>query len=723
MSLLSRASLGAISRYRLPVFLFHKVPSCHDALVPNELLLSEFESLLDFVEEHFKVIPLGDAVSALRSGRFPRHCACITFDDGYPEWIAGVVPLLKRRNMHATFFITTGQFAGVPMWHERVANAIRHCRTEALAFRHSGLPELPLGSDLERSATIQRVERFLKYLPLDEREQLLQSLEALCGVDANSTPCMPVEDVRAIHSQGFDIGAHTRLHPILSLCDRQSALAEIGAVRENLGTMIGGRVNAFAYPNGRPNTDFSREHVDLVKAAGYEYAVTTGWGGADTSTPIYQIPRFTPWGPTHERMAFQIARNLLKPTRLLRNDSASVGGRRKVLFVENGAGFGGAVVALDTLMRHWRKEDFEPHLVSNMPSPTLEIAPNVASYRVISDRFHDFRPLARRIQNMPLGPFTTVSLFIVGRLDDLVNHLPYLLRLLQHVRRLKPDLIHGNNEPASNRLAMLVAWIFNTPYVQHLRGPLGASRYSAWLMSMPKTFIPVSRWLAYALQSSGVSSERIRQIYDGVDFPDAPLEKMPLRKELGLPEDAILIAMVGMLVPWKGQELFIDAIDTLQAPSDRPVYFLLIGGTPERGDHHYKDMVMRRIDASPQHDHIRFLGKRDDLREFMADLDVVVSASTEPEPLGLIMIEALANGCTFIAPAFGAAIEVVTEPRNGFLFEPGSAISLRDKIGLAVRSLSDAKDSAGEDAARIRERFSGETCVSNIQRLYLAELS
>lgn len=719
MSLLSRASLGAISRYRLPVFLFHKVPSRHDALVPNELLLSEFESLLDFVEEHFKVIPLGDAVSALRSGRFPRHCACITFDDGYPEWIAGVVPLLKRRNMHATFFITTGQFAGVPMWHERVANAIRHCRTEALAFRHSGLPELPLGSDVERSATIQRVERFLKYLPLDEREQLLQSLESMCGVDANSTPCMPAEDVRAIHSQGFDIGAHTRLHPILSLCDRQSALAEIGAVRENLGTMIGGRVNAFAYPNGRPNTDFSREHVDLVKTAGYEYAVTTGWGGADISTPIYQIPRFTPWGPTHRRMTVQVARNLVQPPRLLREKTPARSGPSRVLFVENGAGFGGAVVALDALMKHWPHGDFEPHVVSNLPSETLQNAPNVASYRMISDHRYDFKPLVRRIQDAKLGPLKTASLFMLGRMDDLVNHLPYFLHLLNHARRLKPDLIHGNNEPASNRIAMLVASLLNIPYVQHLRGPLAASRVSTWLMSRPNVFIPVSRWLAGALQSSGVSPERVRQVYDGIELPaETPRKSTGLREELGLPADAILVAMVGMLVQWKGQDLFIDAIDGIACKTSRPLHFLLIGGTPERGDRSYAQGLDERASALATRGQIHFLGQRDDLRSFMGELDVVVSASTEPEPLGLVMLEALASNCVFVAPAFGAAVEVIDDARNGFLFTPRSAASLREKIEMAVNAAEARTLDRKAGAVEIRQRFSGQRCADTTLMIY-----
>jgi glycosyltransferase involved in cell wall biosynthesis/peptidoglycan/xylan/chitin deacetylase (PgdA/CDA1 family) len=684
------------------------------------MVLSEFASLLDFIEEHFKVIPLADAVRSLRSGRLRGGCACITFDDGYADWVGGVVPMLKQRDMHATFFITTGQFSGTPMWHERVATAVKLCPSSELVFKGSGLPALPLESNSQRTVAIQRIERVLKYLPLDERDELLSSLELSCKVTASDTACMPPQDVRSIHSQGFDIGAHTNLHPILSLCHSKDALAEIGTVRERLAGIIGGSVRSFAYPNGRPQIDFNGEHVKLVEAAGYEYAVTTGGGGADVSTPIYQIPRFTPWGPTHFHRSYQLARNLLQEPRLVREKPARGATRRRVLFVENGAGFGGAVVALAGLLRHWRCDGFEPHVVSNWASGSLQQAQNVAGYRVISDRRHDLRPLARRIQGLPLGPLKSIVLFLVGRADDLANQLPYLLSLLLHIRKIRPDVIHGNNGPGSNRVALLVAWLLKIPYVQHLRGPLGPRVSSDWPMARPAIFIPVSRWLADSLHLAGIGAERIRQIYDGIDPP--PPGRSPvdgsLRDQLGLQEDAILVAMVGMLVPWKGQGLFIDALSGIDAQGHRPVHFLLIGGTPEFGDRDYAQGLRARAQASSQSQRIHFIGLREDLRDFMPELDIVVSASTEPEPLGLVMLEALASECTFIAPAFGAALEVINEPENGFLFEPRSATSLREKIQSALQQMETPMATQRAPRFGAQERFSGGRCADTTLMIY-----
>ncbi len=112
--------LRLLARDRLSILLFHKVPSTPDPLVPNDVTLPVFERVIDFVSSHFKVIPLEDAVQGIKTQRLPRGAACITFDDGYAEWLGGVVPMLQKRNLHATFFITDGQFDGVGLWYERI---------------------------------------------------------------------------------------------------------------------------------------------------------------------------------------------------------------------------------------------------------------------------------------------------------------------------------------------------------------------------------------------------------------------------------------------------------------------------------------------------------------------------------------------------------------------------------------------------------------------------
>lgn len=293
------------------MFLFHKVPKQCDPLVPADLNLARFEKVLDQTFSQLTVLPLEEAIARLQAGTLPRGAACITFDDGYSDWLVGVAPALRRRNLHATFFITSGQFDGVPLWHERILAAVRSLPGPLLDLGIPFLPAEPIETNDQRRRQVERLEHELKYLTLTRREQILEQLQQMACVDSADVPAMSEIQLRDLHSQGFDIGAHTAMHPILGYCNAKEIEREIGGTRERLQAIVGGPVNGFAYPNGRPYADFSRLHVDAVKRAGYRYAVTTHWGVADRHTSSFQIPRFTPWAERDWHVTFQLARNLL----------------------------------------------------------------------------------------------------------------------------------------------------------------------------------------------------------------------------------------------------------------------------------------------------------------------------------------------------------------------------------------------------------------------------
>ncbi len=307
----SRPVLELLSRDKLSVFLFHKIPLVSDPLVPQDVSLQEFEYLLDTVLSQFRIISLEDGVRGLTAGKLPPRAACITFDDGYADWLPGMAPALERRDMHATLFITTGQFDGRPLWHERIAAAVRALPGPEVDLQFAAIPPIDVSSVPARQAAVARLERLLKYLTLDLREELLLRMEAQARVKIDDVACMSVQALRELDRRGFTIGAHTHDHPILDYCNHQQAVQEIGGVREVLEGMIDSPVRIFAYPNGRPYVDFSSHHVAIVKQAGYASAVTTQWGAAEVGSSVYQIPRFTPWGKDPLRFLLQLGRNLM----------------------------------------------------------------------------------------------------------------------------------------------------------------------------------------------------------------------------------------------------------------------------------------------------------------------------------------------------------------------------------------------------------------------------
>lgn len=309
--MMARGVLHALSKDKLSVFLFHKIPVRADPLVPGDLALPTFERILDQVVSHFHVLPLQEAVARLASGRLPRRAACITLDDGYADWTLSAAPALRKRNLHATFFITTGQFTGMPLWHERIQAAVRAHPGPRLDIGMPSLGECDVQTLADKQALVVRLERKLKYLTLSAREQALQALEGAAGVRPEQLPRMTQGQLRDLHSQGFGIGSHTARHPILDYCNEAEVVEEIASVREQLAAMVGGAIAGFAYPNGRPYADFSRHHVQAVRRAGYGYAVTTHWGVANRQTSPFQIPRFTPWAQREWHALYQAGRNLL----------------------------------------------------------------------------------------------------------------------------------------------------------------------------------------------------------------------------------------------------------------------------------------------------------------------------------------------------------------------------------------------------------------------------
>ena len=297
---------------RLTTFMFHKVPVLDDPLRPDELALKEFKRFLDQVAPLFRILPLSEALMGLRAGNLPPGSASLTFDDGYADWLQGVVPLLEQRGIHATFFITSGQFSGAPLWTERLRHAMSHVPKDraTLTLADSDSLHLPVAGLQQQRETLSLLGSHLKYQSIEERERMLSSIEAQCGVRREYAPVMSIDDLRTLHSKGFGVGGHSVSHPILTSCTPDQAYREIAESREQIESIVGGRIDAFAYPNGIPRLDFGAEHVRMVERAGFRAALTTHWGAADQATSLFQIPRFTPWGPNAFRMRMQLLRNL-----------------------------------------------------------------------------------------------------------------------------------------------------------------------------------------------------------------------------------------------------------------------------------------------------------------------------------------------------------------------------------------------------------------------------
>lgn len=297
---------------RLSILIFHRVLPRLDALLPGESDATLFEARMRWVASAFRVLPLVEATRRLADGSLPANVACITFDDGYADNLTIATPILCRLRLPATFFIATGFLDGGRMFNDTVIESVRAAKGPTLDATSIGLGTWPVVTDAARVAAIDGLLAQVKYLEPAVRSDKVDALADLVGLPRQCALMMTRAQVAQLRRSGMSIGAHTVSHPILTSLSATEAEREIDEGRRDLADIVGERVRAFAYPNGRPQRDYDASHVAMVRRMGFDAAVSTAQGVAARNSDRYQLPRFTPWDTNVHRFGLRLATNALR---------------------------------------------------------------------------------------------------------------------------------------------------------------------------------------------------------------------------------------------------------------------------------------------------------------------------------------------------------------------------------------------------------------------------
>ncbi|MGZ8242004.1 polysaccharide deacetylase family protein [Methylomagnum sp.] len=311
--LIGNALSPAGARARLSLLIYHRVLAETDPLSPNETTAARFDAEMALLKQVFNVLPLSEAVARLKAGSLPVRTACVTFDDGYADNLTLALPILKKHGLPACFFIASGYLNGGRMFNDTVIEAIRRAKSERLDLSGLGLGEHDISTPDAKAQAIGRILPKIKYLPLGQREDTAAELAAKVTDEALPNDLMmTTEQLQNLYESGMEIGAHTHLHPILAKLDEASARREISAGVEYLEQTLNTRIRVFAYPNGKPGVDYLPQQAGLIKALGFEGAVSTRWGAASAGSDPFQLPRFTPWSASLAKFHPQLLQNLAR---------------------------------------------------------------------------------------------------------------------------------------------------------------------------------------------------------------------------------------------------------------------------------------------------------------------------------------------------------------------------------------------------------------------------
>lgn len=305
---------GALSpggqRARLSILIFHRVLSQQDPLFPGEQDVRRFNEVLSWLGQWFQVMPLDEAVSRLGTGTLPARAAVITFDDGYADNAANALPILQHHGMVATFFVATSFLDGGRMWNDSIIEAVRAFRGKALDLSDAGLGSYHLDSHDQRCMAIEALLRQIKYLEPVKRREAVAFVQQTAGSALPDDLMMSSTQVLQLRQAGMQIGAHTCSHPILASLSDGDALDEIIGSKAALESLLQEPVSLFAYPNGKPGTDYLAKHALMVRQAGFTAAVSTAPGASSMTADVFQLPRFSPWDTGRLRYGIRMLANL-----------------------------------------------------------------------------------------------------------------------------------------------------------------------------------------------------------------------------------------------------------------------------------------------------------------------------------------------------------------------------------------------------------------------------
>ena len=287
----------------LVILLYHAIVRTPLAL-PDWCFLSEsaFRGQVDYLRQHFDVLPLSEAAARLNRGQLERPTAVLTFDDGFQNSYDVAFPILREAGLPSAYFVSTALIdTSDTIWFCRVNRALARTSLEALDWEGE---RLALGSVADKLRAWGVLKVKLKALPhpglLDATRSLVSALgdDPQVPIDTDSPYRMldqaTIETM--VQTDSIEIGAHTESHAILSLLSPRERRDEIVGSLEWVAQATGRRCELFAYPNGDVH-DYDADTLQVLEAHDVRVSVTAVPGLNHPETPPLELRRFAV-GPT-----------------------------------------------------------------------------------------------------------------------------------------------------------------------------------------------------------------------------------------------------------------------------------------------------------------------------------------------------------------------------------------------------------------------------------------
>jgi glycosyltransferase involved in cell wall biosynthesis len=294
------------------------------------------------------------------------------------------------------------------------------------------------------------------------------------------------------------------------------------------------------------------------------------------------------------------------------------------------------------------------------------------------------------------------------------------IKLLRLFKTYRPDIVATHMSKAG-ALGRLAAWLLRVPVIIHTYHGQGfqvfeqrwKQKASLLLERMFSRMASINITVSEKQQKEFVgfrigTPAKLKTIRYGLDlqpYLNAPQLFLRLREELGLPDTAILIGVVGRLVAIKGQDVFLHAAARIAL--DYPLAnFVLIGDGESRSAF---EEIARDLGLGQK---AHFLGWRRDIPAILQNLDIVVLPTTlNFEGVPVAVIEALAAGKPIVATDVGGVSEVIHDEKTGLLVPPRNADALAQALSTLIADPAKAEYLGSEGRKLVSTLYQQERMV------------
>jgi glycosyltransferase involved in cell wall biosynthesis len=378
----------------------------------------------------------------------------------------------------------------------------------------------------------------------------------------------------------------------------------------------------------------------------------------------------------------------------------------RIVFLNPSGELGGAETALLEMLAALReaRPAWTLGVVASAPGPLLDRAAELGA-EVAALTFP--RQLASLGEWGQRGSLAARARLAAAACGAALPTIGYASRLHRHLVTWRPDIVHTNG--LKMHLLGSRCRPGGVPVLWHMHDYPDSRPLTAVLLHAQAhrcaQVVANSESVARAAHELLGPQSRVRVVYNAVDLDRFQPEgaSIDLDALAGLPPleaGGLRVGLVATFARWKGHDVFLKALSALRAPV--PVRGYVIGGPIyETASSQFSSEELRHLATSCglRGGSIGFTGRVADVPAAMRSLDVVVHASTDPEPFGLVIAEAMACGRPIVVSRAGGAEEIA---QAGALFHaPGNAAELAGRLTELASNpaMRAALAKAGRDAA------------------------